>query len=90
MFFCQKKCNFVNQIKPKPNIVNRLKRLQLPAMEQLLHYCWKYKMLPLSDLRTTDGREVEVIDPGLHNHHAGPDFFNAKVKIAGTLWVGTV
>lgn len=59
-------------------------------MEQLLHYCWKHKMLPLSDLRTTDGREVEVIDPGLHNHHAGPDFFNAKVKIGGTLWVGNV
>lgn len=59
-------------------------------MEQLLHYCWKHKLLPLSDLRTTDGREVEVIDPGLHNHHAGPDFFNAKVKIGGTLWVGNV
>ena len=59
-------------------------------MEQLLHYCWKHKMWPLSGLETTDGRHVEVIDPGLHNHHAGPDFFNAKVKIAGTLWVGNV
>lgn len=59
-------------------------------MEQLLHYCWKHKMLPLGELYTTDGRQVEVIDPGLHNHHAGPDFFNAKVKINGTLWVGNV
>ena len=47
-------------------------------------------MWPLGDLQTTDGRRVEVIDPGLHNHNAGPDFFNAKVKIAGTLWVGNV
>ena len=31
-----------------------------------------------------------MIDPGLHNRHAGPDFFNAKVKINGTLWVGNV
>ena len=59
-------------------------------MEQLLHYCWKHKMWPLGGLETTDGRIVEVIDPGLHNHNAGPDFFNAKVKIGGTLWVGNV
>ena len=59
-------------------------------MEQLLHYVWKHKMLPLRALTTTDGRQVEVIDPGLHNRNAGPDFFNAKVKINGTLWVGNV
>lgn len=59
-------------------------------MEQLLHYVWKHKMYPLGELTTTDGRTVEVIDPGLHNHNAGPDFFNAKVKIDGTLWVGNV
>ena len=59
-------------------------------MEQLLHYVWKHKMLPLKELQTTDGRLVEVIDVGLHNHNAGPDFFNAKVKIGETLWVGNV
>ena len=59
-------------------------------MEILLHYTWKHKMLPLKELTTTDGREVEIIDPGLHNRNAGPDFFNAKVRIGGTLWVGNV
>lgn len=59
-------------------------------MEQLLHYTWKHRMLPPGELATTDGRAVEVIDPGLHNGNAGPDFFNAKVKIGGTLWVGNV
>ena len=59
-------------------------------MEQLLHYCWKHKIFPLGELHTTDGHLVEVIDPGLHNRHAGPDFFNAKVKVNGTLWVGNV
>lgn len=58
--------------------------------EQLLHYVWKHKLLPPGELLTTDGRQVEVIDPGLHNHDAGPDFFNAKVRIGGTLWVGNV
>ena len=47
-------------------------------------------MFPLKELETTDGKYVEVIDPGLHNHNAGPDFFNAKVKIGRTLWVGNV
>ena len=59
-------------------------------MEKLLHYCWKHKKFPLGELFTTDGRRVEVIDPGLHNRNAGPDFFNAKVRIDGTLWVGNV
>lgn len=41
-------------------------------------------------LQTTSGQPVEVIDPGLPNTNAGPDFFNAKLKIDGTLWVGNV
>ena len=59
-------------------------------MEQLLHYVWKHKIFPLGMLRTTSGQPVEVIDPGLPNRNAGPDFFNAKLKIDGTLWVGNV
>jgi hypothetical protein len=59
-------------------------------MEGLIHYCWMHKLFPLKELKTTDGKSIEVIDPGLHNHNAGPDFFNAKVKIDGTLWVGNV
>ena len=59
-------------------------------MEQLLQYVWKHKILPLSDLATTDGRDVEIIDPGLHNRNSGPDFFNAKLRIGETMWVGNV
>lgn len=59
--------------------------------EKLLHYVWRHKILPLGTLRTTDGKEVEIIDPGMHNRSdAGPDFFNAKVKIDGMLWVGNI
>ena len=59
-------------------------------MEKLIHYVWKHKLFPLAQLATTDGQSVEVIDVGLPNSNAGPDFFNAKVKIDGTLWVGNV
>jgi hypothetical protein len=60
-------------------------------MEKLLHYVWKHKIWPLGELLTTDGRNIEIVDPGLYNRrNAGPDFFNAKVKIGSTLWVGNV
>jgi len=59
-------------------------------MEQLLHYVWKHKIFPLKELTTTNGQQIEIIDPGLHNTNAGPDFFNAKIKIKDTLWVGNV
>ena len=59
-------------------------------MEQLLHYVWKHKLFPVGPLCTVQGQGVEIIDPGLSNRNAGPDFFNAKVKIGGTLWVGNV
>lgn len=59
-------------------------------MEHLLHYVWKHKLFPLKVLQTTEGLPVEVIDSGLQNPNAGPDFFNAKLKIDGTLWVGNI
>lgn len=59
-------------------------------MEKLLHYAWKYKLFPLKPLQTPDGLPVEVIDTGTLNRNAGPDFFNAKIKIDGTTWTGNV
>ena len=47
-------------------------------------------MYPLHRMTTNKGETVEVIDPGLHNSNAGPDFFNAKIKVDGMLWVGNV
>ena len=59
-------------------------------MEKLLHYVWKHKLFPPEPLYTTAGQPIEIIDTGLHNTNAGPDFFNAKVKIGGEIWVGNV
>lgn len=59
-------------------------------MERLLHYVWKYKLYPAAPLLTTEGLPVRVIDPGIVNPGAGPDFFNAKIKMGDTLWVGSV
>ena len=67
-----------------------LQHLHLINMEQLLHYVWKHKIFPLKELKTTTGQQVEVIDTGLANTDAGPDFFNAKLKLDGVLWIGNI
>lgn len=59
-------------------------------MEQLLHYIWEYRLYRPSGLTTTQGDTLEIIDPGLENTDAGPDFFNAKIRINGTVWAGSV
>lgn len=58
--------------------------------EDLLHFIWKYRKLPLEELLSSHGEEIEIFEAGLHNHLAGPDFFNAKINIGGQLWAGTV
>ena len=59
-------------------------------MEELLHYVWKHRIFPLNKLTTTTGQQLEIIDAGLANKNAGPDFFNAKIKINGVVWVGNI
>jgi hypothetical protein len=57
--------------------------------EDLLAFVWQYGKIPIH-LQTTDGKGVEIIHPGVENTDSGPDFFNAKVKIEDTVWVGNV
>jgi hypothetical protein len=59
-------------------------------MEELMQYIWQHKLWPSQGLKTVDGRTVQIIDPGLLNKDAGPDFFNAKIKIGGEMWSGNV
>ncbi|MDY6799940.1 MAG: DUF2851 family protein [Bacteroidota bacterium] len=58
--------------------------------EDFLHYLWKYKLFNTTNLRTQTNEKVEVIHPGMPNNDSGPDFFNAKIKIAETTWAGNV
>ncbi|MEA1786812.1 DUF2851 family protein [Arenibacter sp. GZD96] len=58
--------------------------------EDLLHYIWNYKKIPLQGLQTTSGEPISILDMGMANHLAGPDFLNAKIRINNQLWVGNV
>ena len=58
--------------------------------EDFLHFVWRLRRFHPQGLLTTTGETVEIIDPGQHNSHAGPDFLNARIRIGGTLWAGSV
>lgn len=59
-------------------------------MEKLLHYVWQHRLFPDHGLQTAHGESVDIIDTGLHNSNSGPDFFNAKIRVNGLLWIGNV
>lgn len=59
-------------------------------MEKLMQYVWKHRLWRSEDMVTNTGKKVRVVDPGLLNTDAGPDFFNAKIESDGHMWVGNV
>jgi hypothetical protein len=58
--------------------------------EKFLHYIWQNKLFTSHDLLSSDKEDIEIIDVGRRNTDAGPDFFNAKIKIGNKLWAGNV
>lgn len=58
--------------------------------EDLLQFIWKFQYFNSSELRCTDGDEVQVIHPGAYNSNQGPDFKEAKIKINNIIWSGHV
>lgn len=58
--------------------------------ESILHYIWQQKLFTPHSLCSTDGELIDIIDVGKLNTDAGPDFFNAKIKIGDTIWAGNV
>ncbi|MCG9881197.1 MAG: DUF2851 family protein [Bacteroidia bacterium] len=58
--------------------------------EELLHFLWQHKYLLQKELFTVKAEPIQIVKTGLLNRNAGPDFFNAQVKIADKLWVGNI
>ncbi|MCX2430919.1 DUF2851 family protein [Pedobacter sp. GR22-10] len=58
--------------------------------EDFLHYVWQFKSFDHVDLRTADAQTLQIIHHGFLNKDAGPDFSQAKIQIAETLWAGNV
>ncbi len=64
--------------------------MNIPFPEEFLHHVWKLKLFDFNDLKTVDDESVDLIHSGVHNHHSGPDFSNARIRIGETLWAGSV
>jgi len=58
--------------------------------EKLLHFIWQFQHFNRQQLATTDGEPLQVIYPGKLNHHQGPDFLEAQIKIGATTLAGSV
>lgn len=59
-------------------------------MERLMQFVWQHRLGLRQGMTTVDGRRVCVIDQGVLNADAGPDFFNATIEIGDETWVGNV
>lgn len=58
--------------------------------ESFLHFLWRTKRFDAQDLITTENQPIEIYTLGEHNFNAGPDFFNARIKIGQTMWAGNI
>lgn len=58
--------------------------------EDFLQFVWKKGLFRRDQLRTTGGIRVEILEAGAQNFHAGPDFFNARIKMGPLEWAGNV
>lgn len=58
--------------------------------EDFLHYLWKFKKFDFSDLKTSNGEEITIVNSGQYLQLAGPDFFNAQISIGNQKWAGNV
>lgn len=56
--------------------------------EDFLHFIFRNRLWDQDFEITTDYEKIEILDTGFQNHNSGPDFFNSKIRIGNTLWVG--
>jgi hypothetical protein len=58
--------------------------------EEFLQYIWENRLFSDENLQTVKGEKLEIINIGRRNTDSGPDFFNARIKIDNTIWVGNI
>src|SRR5882762_8900971 len=58
--------------------------------ESFLHYLWQFQYFDRKDLLSSEGEPISILKVGFLNSNSGPDFSDAKIKINGMEWAGTV
>ncbi len=57
--------------------------------EIFIAYLWENRLYQ-HNLRTVEGKSLEVLYPGSRNTDAGPDFLQARIRIGDEVWAGHV
>ncbi len=58
--------------------------------EKLLQFIWKHRYFNQQKLELTTGESLTIEYPGELNTYQGPDFVNARIRINGHCWIGSV
>ncbi|WP_395064975.1 DUF2851 family protein [Flavobacterium sp.] len=58
--------------------------------EDFIHYIWQFKKFDFSNLKTTQGENLTIVNSGNYLQLAGPDLFNAQIVLDNQKWAGNV
>jgi hypothetical protein len=58
-------------------------------VNNLLPYVWEHRLCGPGPFQTTDGKSLEIIEPGARNS-TGAAFCDARIRVDNTLWAGHV
>jgi hypothetical protein len=58
--------------------------------EKLFQYIWQFRHFNFNELTTVENEPLQILHPGTLNTNQGPDFLDAKIKIATTIWAGSI
>lgn len=58
--------------------------------EDFLHHVWQHKKFAVTQLQTTTGESIQVLNSGQYLQQTGPDFFNAQLIIGNQKWAGNI
>ena len=64
--------------------------LSVIMKEDFLHFLWRTRRFDATALCTTEQEPLHIIQTGTYNTHAGPDFFNARIRLDNTEWAGNI
>jgi hypothetical protein len=58
--------------------------------EDFLQHVWQHKKFAVTQLQTTTGESIQILNSGQYLQQTGPDFFNAQLIIGNQKWAGNI
>jgi Protein of unknown function (DUF2851) len=61
-----------------------------PMREDFLYFIWQYQYFDKKNLKTEEGKKLQILDVGILNLQAGADFQLSRIELDQVEWVGSV